>query len=286
MNIDNRLFNFENVFENFELHLGIGDIFQVAEVALEKGREYFDHKQLCDEITYVVSGKAEIFSGEDCALLSPGQIHFIRKDVNHRIVATPEENFRYICIAFLPNLSHPSVAAFYEAVANRTHIEINDHGYAKRLAELTVREFYNWDEYSMEMIDHFIAQILISMTRTLGDKSSASYSRSGQKNSSQAMYEVLRYLDREYLQIDSIRQVSDALSYSEYYLSHLFKEKMGITMKEYLNRKKISHATELLEQCDLTVEQISDHLKFASPRVFRRVFKQYTGSTPSAYRTK
>ncbi len=286
MNLDSRLFSFENMFEDFELHLGIGDVFQVAEVSLEKGKEYFEHEQICDEITYAVSGQAEIYSNEDCQLLSAGQIHFIRKGINHRIVASPKQNFRYVCIAFLPNMSNPDVASFLETLGEKTHFVVNDNGYVKRLSELTMREFYNWDENSDEMVNKFISQILVVINRILNNRAESSYSRKGNKNSSHSMYEVLRYIDREYLQINSVKDISDTLSYSEYYLSHLFKEKMGITMKEYLNRKKIAHAMELLEQCDLTIEQISDHLKFTSPRVFRRVFKQYTGSTPSSYRDR
>ena len=280
------LFIFESMFENFDLHLDVGDVFQVAEFSLEKGNEYFEHEQLCDEITYVVSGYGQVSSDGECQPLSPGQIHFIRKGCAHRIAATPESNFRCICIAFIPNRENADVATFLEAVGERTHFIIDDNGYVKRLGELTVREFYNRDKYSDDMVNKLIAQILVAMSRILSNSAEISYSRKGEKNSSHSMYEVLRYIDREYLQIDSVKEVSSVLSYSEYYLSHLFKEKMGITMKEYINRKKIAHAMELLEQCDLTVEQISDHLKYTSPRVFRRVFKQYTGSTPSSYRDK
>jgi len=278
------LFSFENMFHDFELHLDVGDLFQVAEVSLEKGSEFFEHKQLCDEITYAVSGEARIYSDNDCELLSAGQIHYIRKGVSHRIVVEPENNFRYVCVGFLPNTENADVAAFIRSSGEKNHFVISDNGYVKRLSELMVREFYNCDEQTADMVDRFIAQILIVMTRILNNKSESFYSRESKKSASHALYKVLRYMDSEYLQIESISQIAESLSYSEYYLSHLFREKMGITMKEYLNRKKIAHAIELLEQCDLTIEQISDHLKFASPRVFRRVFKQYAGCAPSQYR--
>ena len=39
--------------------------------------------------------------------------------------------------------------------------------------------------------------------------------------------------------------ILQALSYSEYYLSHLFKEKMNITLKDYLMHKKIPKNTRI-----------------------------------------
>lgn len=283
MNADVRVFNFESSFSESELTLDIGDINQIAEVSLEKGLEWFEHNQICDEFTYVLSGQAEIYSNGDCQLLSAGQIHFIRKGVNHRLVATPEQNFRYICIAFHPNPENADVKAFMDTVGDKTHFVVNDSGYIKPLCELTVREFYRWDEHSADMVNKALSQILILIRRCLNNDE-FSYSSKSKKNSSVAMYEVLRYIDVNYLQISSVLEIANALSYSEYYLPHLFKEKIGFTMKEYINRKKITHAMELLRQCDLTVEQIANHLNFESARAFRRVFKQYAGCTPSAYR--
>ena len=280
---DVRVFNFESTFSESELLLDIGDINQVAEVSLEKGHEWFEHNQVCDEFTYVLSGSADIYSNGECQTLTAGNIHFIRKGINHRLVAKPDKNFRYICIAFYPNPEHPDAKSFMEAVGKRTHFVINDSGFIKPLCELVVREFYSWDEDSPEIVNRTLSSLLVLVRRALYN-TEVSYSKKSKKNSSVAMYEVLRYIDVNYLQITSVAEISEALCYSEYYLPHLFKKQNGFTMKEYINRKKVARAMELLSQCDLTVEQIANHLNFESARAFRRVFKQYTGSTPIMFR--
>ncbi|MBE7032831.1 MAG: helix-turn-helix domain-containing protein [Ruminococcaceae bacterium] len=55
-------------------------------------------------------------------------------------------------------------------------------------------------------------------------------------------------------------------------------------MKEYLTKKKISYATELIRTSELTVEQIATILGFSCAYSFRRSFKECTGLTPSEYK--
>ena len=286
MKSNEALFLFERVFQNFELHLDVGDIFQIAEVTLGKGSEHFEHPQICEEITYVVSGDAVIYSNGVAEPVTAGSIHFIRKDIRHKIVVNPDQNHRYICIAFRPNYQNETVASFFHAVRSRTHFVLEDNGYVKALSDLIIRELYNHDDHSYALMDKFISSILLAMYRTLNNKQEAQYSRKEQQGAPRLIYDAIKYIDREFLRIKCVKEVAIKLSYSEYYLSHLFKEKMGMTMKEYLDRRKIAYAADLLNQYDLTVEQISEHLNFSSTRVFQSVFKKYMGCSPSAHRNR
>lgn len=284
MDYSNRIFDFENIYENELLDLRVGGIYQVAELAVIRNGEIARHIQRHDEITYVVSGSAKIVSGENVFDVKAGQIHFIRSGLSHEIHVSDEGNFRYICIAFIPNMDNPSVRALYDECGGVESFVIDDNGSVKTLAEFLIREFYNYDNYSNMMIDQYISQILTTMGRILSDKDYVHNIKHNIKNKNYAMYRMIRYIDREYLRIKSIKDISSHLSYSEYYLSHLFKEKMGITIKEYLNKKKISYAAQMLHSSELTVEQIAEHLGFPSAFSFRRIFKKHVGVTPSEYK--
>ncbi len=285
MEYNDRLFAFENMFGKGQLKIGIGEIFQASELSVIRGGEIRLHTQKCDEITYAISGSAEFTSGNNKHQVKAGQIHFIKSGLTHRIEASPEENFRYICIGFLPDMSAKASLAFYDAVGDSDYIVANDNGSIKVLSEFLIREFYNQDDHSAEMINSYISQIFVNIARILSTQEDVYTRNHSKKSGNYAMYKMLRYVDREYLQITSVSEISKALSYSEYYLSHLFKEKMGVTLKEYLTKKKIAYAAELLRTSDITVEQITDHLNFSCPRTFRRAFKQHTGMTPTEYKT-
>lgn len=284
MKYTDRLFSFDNLFSKGQLKLPVAEIYQVSELSVIRGGEIESHCQYCDEITYAISGSAKFFENDNCSVVNAGQIHFIKKGNIHKIEVLSNENFRYICIGFNPVNSAGIIKAFYEDIKDLQYFTVNDNGTVKNLSEYLVREFYNFDKYSEDMINQYLSQIIAIIIRSRNNQMIDSHKNDSLRSSNYAMYKLLRYLDREYLQIDNIKDIAQNLSYSEYYLSHLFKEKMGITIKKYLTKKKISHASELLATSELTIEQIATVLGFSCAYTFRRAFKECTGLTPSEYK--
>ena len=285
MEYNDRLFAFENVFDNGQMKIDIGEVIQVSELSVISGGEISQHTQVCDEITYAISGSAIVVSGSERKEMKAGQIHFIKKGQIHKIEASGNENFRYICIGYVPDKNNDIVKSLYNSCKDVSYFSVSDNGTVKVLSEFLIREFYNYDEYSEEMINQYMLQILTTIIRICSGKDYVYNRNHSKKSGNHAMYKMLRYIDREYMQITSVKQIAQDLSYSEYYLSHLFHDKMGITLKEYLTKKKIGYAAELIRDGVLTVEQIADRLNFSCPRTFRRAFKQYTGMTPKEYKS-
>jgi len=284
MKYTDRLFSFDNLFHEGQLKLPVAEIHQVSELSVIRGGEIETHCQYCDEITYAISGSAKFFENNNCSVVNAGQIHFIKKGNTHKIEVLSNENFRYICIGFTPTHSSEIIKSFYDDIKDLQSFTVKDNGTVKHLSEYLVREFYNFDKYSRDMINEYLSQILVTIIRSRNNQILDFHKNESSRSSNYAMYKLLRYLDREYLQIDNVKAVAENLSYSEYYLSHLFKEKMGITIKEYLTKKKISYATELIRTSELTVEQIATILGFSCAYSFRRSFKECTGLTPSEYK--
>ena len=286
MELNDRLFFSNNLFMDNQLELPMGKIYQVSELSVIRGGEIPLHCQFCDEITYVISGSAKVFCGDVATKISEGQIHFIRKGNYHRIEVSKDENFRYICIGFIPNEDNPAVSEFIREVGGKDQLTVEDNGTMKALSELLIREFYSYDENAKEMINHYLMQIIITLKRIISGKAIPYRDDNREHSASYVMYRLLRIIDREFMQITNVSSLAERLSYSEYYLSHLFKEKMGITIKEYLVKKKISRASELLSTTALSVEEIAETIGFSSAHSFRRAFKQYTGITPSDLKNK
>ena len=74
------------------------------------------------------------------------------------------------------------------------------------------------------------------------------------------------------------------LKYSEYYLSRKFKQEMGVSFKDYLARRRLSRAKDLLRNNALTVREISERMHFCSPSYFAEQFKSVYGVSPSRWR--
>ena len=69
-------------------------------------------------------------------------------------------------------------------------------------------------------------------------------------------------------------------------LSLRFKEEVGMSVVDYVQREKIDEARFLLEHTDLGLSQISSHLNYSSQSYFIAQFKKIVGETPERYRNK
>lgn len=286
MKISSKLFSYDKMFAKGQLSLPAGDIFQIAELSLIKNGEIPEHIQYCDEITYVVSGKATIYYGDECFELTKGQIHYIKQGPMHRIVADPEHNFHYYCIGFVPNEDCESTKVFFQAISQIQDFLVEDEGNIRTLFNLLMNEFYIRDNESNVMIQCYFCQMLILLYRILNGKSKEKLSKVNASASNHAVYQTLKYIDKHYIKLTRVKEIATSLSYSEYYLSHVFSEKMDITIKDYLLQKKIMTAAELLKTSTMSISEIAEHLHFSSLRSFGVAFKRYMNMSASEFRKK
>ncbi len=284
MNYSDRLFSFDTLFPDEKLQIPIGEICQVSELSVVKGGQILRHTQYCDEITYAISGSARVMSGDNWTEMRAGQIHFIKKGVVHRIMVNKGENFRFVCLGFC--LNDCEIASSINSIMkDKTHFMISDNKSVKSLCELVIREFHEWDEQSGDSVNRYLSQIIVNMCRILvGNMGSTKGIIYDKRTANLSFYRVLQYIDREYVNIKTVKGVAESLAYSEYYLSHIFKEKMNMGVKEYIMRKKIEKAKELLKTTHLTIEEISSYLNFSSSHSFRRAYKQVVGQLPNESR--
>lgn len=97
---------------------------------------------------------------------------------------------------------------------------------------------------------------------------------------------ILCYIDKNYSHITNIEQVATHFFLSKYYLCHLFKKHLGISMIVYLNAVKVRQACCLIEQTDRSMNQIAIDCGFNSESYFCKVFKNEKGISPSAYKKR
>ena len=58
----------------------------------------------------------------------------------------------------------------------------------------------------------------------------------------------------------------------------------GVAVSEYIRRQRIDTAKTLLQYTSFSCLEIAEYLCFSSDSHFSRVFREYTGLTPTAYR--
>jgi len=69
-------------------------------------------------------------------------------------------------------------------------------------------------------------------------------------------------------------------------LSRLFRNHLNISPAQYVNKIRISHASHMLEQTDMTIDFIAEITGFPNRAYFSRVFKQVSTLSPAEFRTR
>ena len=105
------------------------------------------------------------------------------------------------------------------------------------------------------------------------------------KRSSDIIDSALRYIDSHYTDEDiSLDSVAIASNISANYLSALFSQKVGLSFVEYVTKKRMEKARQLLRKTDKRSGEIASEVGYKDPRYFSFVFKKKHGCTPSQYR--
>lgn len=82
----------------------------------------------------------------------------------------------------------------------------------------------------------------------------------------------------------SASNIAAQFNISESYFSQFFKEQVGETFSDYLEKIRIERACELLSKKNMSVEDTSKFVGYNSAYTFRRAFKRVTGVLPTAYK--
>jgi len=96
--------------------------------------------------------------------------------------------------------------------------------------------------------------------------------------------EVLAYIDENLSDKLSLKELAEKGCMSIPSFSRKFKERMGKTLIQYLNECRIEKAKTLLENKNLSLEQVAEEAGFSNANYLIRVFKKITGQTIGEYR--
>lgn len=94
----------------------------------------------------------------------------------------------------------------------------------------------------------------------------------------------VEYINRHITEEIRIDQICAECYLSKYHFCRLFKEKIGLTVMQYILKTRVAMAKELLSESDLSITEISESCGFSSISYFSRAFKNETGVSPLQYK--
>lgn len=91
-------------------------------------------------------------------------------------------------------------------------------------------------------------------------------------------------LDLHYTEDIRLGALAAELHISPYYLSHVFKDMTGYSPGQYITRRRIGLAQNLLISTNLTVSEVAARVGYPSPSHFHDRFTKNVGMSPRTYR--
>lgn len=101
--------------------------------------------------------------------------------------------------------------------------------------------------------------------------------------------EVLRakqYIDAHFCDTEiSLQTVASVAGFSPSYFSTLFAQEMDMSFTEYLTRRRMEHAKELLAHSQESLQELCQQVGYSDPYYFSQVFKKYFGVSPKEFQS-
>lgn len=219
----------------------------------------------------VTSGEAVLkFSGKELPL-KEGTLFFFFSGVPYEIEG--DENFRYTYISFM-GVNMPEFLSGLGITLENSVFQGYSH-----LTELWLSSIIRVNSVNANILTE---SVLLNTLSYISDKTENS---DANKNSENLLSVIVDYVDTHYREKDiTLRSVADIFSYTEKYLSHFFKSKMGIGFNEYVNNLRLQYALNLVNSGGLSVSEVALKCGFSDPLYFSKVFKKKTGKAPSEYK--
>ncbi len=256
----------------------------------EKSFSTKDDKHPFHELIYVKKGSLHVSSSDYTGLLKRGELIIHRSNEVHSLTCPTDTSPIVIIIGFVCNTKDLDYFS-------RAPVKLNE-GDKYKLAEI-IKEGrnifappYDIPTYNMrkkenipfggeQILKILIESFLINIVREFHFDSQHPDIK---PLSPPTIKEVIAYLDSTFTQKISIDELVFLFNSNRSKLCREFKAVTGLTILEYINRKKIALAKELLSTTDKSITDIAAEMNFETIHYFTTFFKQQTGLSPKEYR--
>ncbi len=137
------------------------------------------------------------------------------------------------------------------------------------------------DGYHQSLLDYMATVVLCELHQQF-ELQFGRVPKQPQKN--QLYHDIIDYISRNMDQKITVASIAQEFGYNEKYLSHMFGQISGLTLKQFILQNKITRANFLLSDTNTPVSEIAASLGFSDSHNFMKCYKKITGLTPTEYR--
>lgn len=232
------------------------------------------------EVLLMEEGSARFLIGETTYEVQAGDLLVFNSGVVHDELS--DTAFGSSCIAVgglrLPGLRENALVPDDSPAVYHTGEELTD---LRALYQIIYR-YLSEDRPDCEVFCHRL--MLALLDRVLTISGSASLRVPSNPEPASLGKQVQDYIDAHFSEPLTLQQLGEALHASPYYLAHAFKEASGYSPRQYLLRRRIGEAQNLLISTDLPIARIAEMVGYDTQNYFDQQFSKHTGMPPRKFR--
>lgn len=279
----------ENLLSNAEGSFFIG----VFQDNIEKCTWHYHNNY---EISFITEGSGKRIVGDSIVEFQPGDLVFIGKNLPH--VWIPEKDqgiwlnrtLEMVFLQFNSDVLCQHMLNLPEFSTIQKALSLSDRGIQiagqtlNKVSELMLQMPY------MKEFDRMIYFLkilnLIGRSDELIVLASKDYLNTKFSTGNKRIEIIHNYLMNNYKSEIDLRHLSELVNMAKGSVCRFFKQNLGITIFEYLNKIKVEFACKLLMNNDLSILEVCLDCGFNNLSHFNKQFKKLTGTTPKGYRKR
>ena len=265
------------------------DIYQVGELEMTANACIEEHCQVCFEISYIISGEGTFTTDSTEIPVKGGDIHLIAKDAYHTIKSAKNKGLRFAFLGFCFNeeFDEEKLGSIKQLFLENPERTVSDTVGTGKLFTMLIDENYSGAVHFESAAEAIITYILILTERLFNGTPQGKFTpKKSARFIGQPLYDIIRFIDKTTPDVPSVREICEKFRYSESYISHMFKKRLGIGISDYIIDSKLCHGEMLLVDEKHTISEIAHIIGYGSPQSFCKAFRKKFGMSPTEYRLK
>jgi AraC-like DNA-binding protein len=248
------------------------------------------------EISFITEGSGKRIVADSIEEFQPGDLVFLGRNLPHVWIADKEtrtpsnRTLEMVFLQFTSNILSQQLLVLPEFGNVKRALEFSERGIQivdqtlNEVSEIMLQLPYL---KSFERMLHFFRMMdIIGKSDSNISLASDDYIKKRFKTGNKRIATIHEYLMKNYREEVNLKELAQLVNLAEGSLCRFFRENMGLTLFEYLNRIKTDFACKLLMDPDLSILEVCLDSGFNNLSHFNKQFRKTTGNTPTEYRKK
>ncbi|NDP21094.1 MAG: AraC family transcriptional regulator [Paludibacter sp.] len=248
------------------------------------------------EISFITEGSGKRIVADSIEEFQPGDLVFIGKNIPHVWIADKDfdaptqRKLEMVYLQFSEDVLSGGMLSLPEFQYVAKALNLSERGI--RIKDQTLNEVSNL-MLQLPYLSSFDRMIVfLELMNIIGKSENLVYLASNDYISkrfttkNKRIETIHQYLMTNYRKEIDLGKIAELVSMAEGSLCRFFKNQMGITIFEYLNKIKVDFACKLLMDKNLSITDVALDSGFNNISHFNKQFKRITNLQPSEYRMR